>query len=733
MISGKRAADYPGNSKIVWSDEQLVSFKKAQAALKDAKSITLPQPNDILHIVTDAAIQPAAVGATMYALRNGKTLLGGFFNAKLPQFQRRWLPCELEGVAIGLSLQHFGPYIIQSKHRPVVLTDSKACVEAVNKLSRGEYSTSARLCTFLSTVSRYAATVKHIQGSTNILSDYVSRNPVPCTNVKCQVCSFIQEKLNSVVSAITVTDIMEGRYQLPFTNKSAWKEIQSECPDLRNVLKYLRSGTSPGKKGRNLRNVKQYISSKVVISPEGTLVVRHIEPFLPQMERIVVPQTVIHGVLTVLHIITNHPSNYQLMKVFNRCFFALKLDQAATQITNSCHLCSSLKVIPKSLQKESTEPAPDFVTQKCATDVIKRNGQLILILRESVSSYTQAQIISRETAEEISAGIIMLANIIRPGDVTPIFIRADPHPSHRSLFANNSSLLSKHNIKLEIGREHNLNHNPIAEKAVREMIKELLILQPCGGPITSTVLSKATANLNSRLRAPGVSAHEIFTQRDQHTGKQLSLDDVKLIEDQHRRRLDHHAASEKYKSCGKPELPDAKICTGSIIYIYSDGSKIRARPRYVVLSVKDGWCEVRRFGEKQLGRRTYSIKLSECYLVPDETESSLPPYPLNDEQEEVYIANPGLPENEHDVVSEGGDDIEDETVNISEDEECLCKICNRPVTNDHQGLLCDKCEIWNHRYCAKMTKQVYKQLTKDENFQWICPSCPPDPPDPQQE
>lgn len=588
MTIGKRIANSPGNSKISWSDEDIVSFKKAQVALRNAKSITLPQPDDVLHIVTDAAIQPAAVGATMYVIRGDKTLLGGFYNAKLPQFQQRWLPCEIEGVAIGLSLQHFGPYIIQSKHRPVVLTDSKACVDAVNKLSRGEYSASARLCTFLSSVSHYAATVKHIKGSTNILSDYISRNPVSCTNAKCQICNFIQEKLDSVVSAVTVSDVMEGRYQLPFTNKAAWKEIQSECPDIRNVLKYLRSGTTPGKKGRNLRNVKQYISSKVILSPEGTLVVRCIEPLLPQTERIVVPQTVIHGILTVLHIITNHPSQYQLMKVFNRSFFALKLDQAATQVTNSCHLCSSLKVIPKSLQKVSTEPVPEFITQKCATDVIKRNGQLILLLRECVSSYTQARLIPRETVEEVSTGLVMLAKLIRPGDVTSMIIRADPHPSHRSLFSSNSSLLSKHNIQLEIGREHNVNHNPVAEKCVREMTKELLILQPTGGPVSSSVLSKATANLNSRLRASGVSSHEIFTQRDQNTGMQLSLDDVKLIDDQHRRRLNHHAASEKYKSGGKPELPEAKVSIGSIIYIYSDGTKLKS-PAKICCSLREGW------------------------------------------------------------------------------------------------------------------------------------------------
>ena len=77
------------------------------------------------------------------------------------------------------------------------------------------------------------------------------------------------------------------------------------------------------------------------------------------------------------------------------------------------------------------------------------------------------------------------------------------------------TILTKHNVQLEIGREHNVNHNPLAVKAVREIIKEMLILQHNGGPITSRVLSEATANLNSCIRTPGVSAHEIFTQCDQ--------------------------------------------------------------------------------------------------------------------------------------------------------------------------------------------------------------------------
>ena len=193
-----------------------------------------------------------------------------------------------------------------------------------------------------------------------------------------------------------------------------------------------------------------------------------------------------------------------------------------------------------------------------------------------------------ETAVELSASLLRLSNLIRPAKLLPMTIRLDPHPSHKSLFLEiqNSRGLARHNIKLEIGRELNINHNPVAEKAVRELIREILLISPEGGKITSTTLSEAVAMLNSRLRAPGISAHEIYMQRDQSSGVQLTIDDLGLIKDQQRRRSGNHAASEKSKAHGKPPHPVAEVSVGDIVYRYDDGSKLSAHPRYIVLSVR---------------------------------------------------------------------------------------------------------------------------------------------------
>ena len=55
-----------------------------------------------------------------------------------------WLPCELEALAIAVSLKHYDYYILQSTMRTRVLTDSKPCVLSYKKLQRGQFSSSPK-------------------------------------------------------------------------------------------------------------------------------------------------------------------------------------------------------------------------------------------------------------------------------------------------------------------------------------------------------------------------------------------------------------------------------------------------------------------------------------------------------------------------------------------------------------------------------------------------------------
>ncbi|KAK2548508.1 hypothetical protein P5673_031291 [Acropora cervicornis] len=165
--------------------------------------------------------------------------------------QVSWLPCEIEALSIATATKHFSPYIIQSNNNACILTDSKPCVQAFEKLCRGEFSTSPRVSTFLSVISRFQASVRHVSGAAILPSDFASRNTPPCQYVTCQVCAFIHRTQESVVRQTSIQDILHGHARLSFTTRASWLAIQSECKDLRRTHAHLVQGTRPSKKLTN--------------------------------------------------------------------------------------------------------------------------------------------------------------------------------------------------------------------------------------------------------------------------------------------------------------------------------------------------------------------------------------------------------------------------------------------------------------------------------------------------
>ena len=572
---------------------------------------------------TDGSVTQHGIGSTLYVSRNGQTRLAGFFSAKLKKHQVTWLPCEIEALGIAAAIKHFSPYIIQSKSKPCLLTDSKPCVQAIDKLCRGEFSASPRVTSFLSIVARYEVTVHHLAGSSNVPSDFASRNAPECHEPHCQICSFISRLEQSVVTNVSVEDITTGVIRLPFTSRSAWLSTQSECRDLRRVRAHLKQGTRPSKKLTNVRNVKRYLSS-TTLARDGVIVVRHDMPFAPSRELIVVPRQVLDGLLTALHLKLSHPTKHQLKLVVPRNFYALDLDSAIERVTDTCHTCMSLLKLPQTLIDQSTTHLPDAIGVTFAADVIKRNRQLIFVIRETVSSYTSTCVVESERHDALRDCIVRLCVEFRPLDGPPAVIRVDPAPGFIALV--DDPTLQRLGICLEVGRIKNPNKNPVAEKAVLEVEDELLRQEPCGGPVSSLSLAIATAQLNSRIRGRGLSAREIWFQRDQFSNEQLPISDRAIISEQHHSRLQNHEHSQISKA---PRGKDALVPTiqvGDLVYIISDRSKSQARDRYLVTSIDNNWCYIRKFSGSQLRASSYKVKLSECYLVRGHVSTRIPTY-----------------------------------------------------------------------------------------------------------
>ena len=204
----------------------------------------------------DGSTKHNGLGATLYITRDGRTQLSGFFSANLRVRQLTWIPCEIEALAIAVAIKHFSPYIVQSQYKTIILTDSKPCVHAFEKLHRGEFSASPRVRTFLSTASRYQISMRHISGAANIQSDFSSRNAPVYTEMTCQICSFVREKEDATVRQIDLQEILQDNARLPFTSRHAWLGVQQKCSDLRRLHAHLRQGTHPSNAQKSLQTLQ---------------------------------------------------------------------------------------------------------------------------------------------------------------------------------------------------------------------------------------------------------------------------------------------------------------------------------------------------------------------------------------------------------------------------------------------------------------------------------------------
>ena len=295
-----------------------------------------------------------------------------------------------------------------------------------------------------------------------------------------------------------------------------------------------------------------------------------------------------------------------------RHFYALDLTKAIERTYNSCHICLSLQKFPDSLVKQISEDPPESIGVSFAADILKRDRQLVLLLRKTVTSYTAACIVSYEKQTTLREASACLATELHPLDVPPphAVISVDPVPGFMAL--RNDETLKSLRLSLERGRVKKPNKNPIVEKAILELQEELLKQEPTGGPVSQLCLVIAVARLNSRIRYSGLSARELWTQRSQFTREQLPISDRENLLRQHTLRKLNHTSSEKSKHTSGKTANSYNVDVGDLVYLYSDRDKLRARSKYLVVSIDGEWCFIKKFSGNHLRSSSYKVKREEC-------------------------------------------------------------------------------------------------------------------------
>ena len=106
--------------------------------------------NPYSHCVTNG------LGTTLFVNLSGKRHIAQFFQLQIEGTSTQLLSMWTGGSCNSQTgAEHFVAYICESIHPLKVLSESKPCVQAYNRLHHGHFSASARVSTFLLTLSSY--------------------------------------------------------------------------------------------------------------------------------------------------------------------------------------------------------------------------------------------------------------------------------------------------------------------------------------------------------------------------------------------------------------------------------------------------------------------------------------------------------------------------------------------------------------------------------------------------
>lgn len=179
----------------------------------------------------------------------------------------------------------------------------------------------------------------------------------------------------------------------------------------------------------------------------------------------------------------------------------MNLDKPIERVTQSCTCCSALSQAPRARTEQSSCEPPDAVGISFAA-VLWRSRQIVLILREFMTSYTSPLVLEDKRHNTLRDGLIRLFIQLRPLHSPPAIVRTAPAPGFM-VFVNDRQL-QHHRIVLEIRNPKSSNDNSVEERAVQELERELLRQEPLGCAVTEKILAVSTATLNS-LNSPLVS------------------------------------------------------------------------------------------------------------------------------------------------------------------------------------------------------------------------------------
>ena len=625
------AAGKEGREPIEWTENLNNVFKQAQEATGKLEAVTVPRPDDKLHTYSDYSQTGRAVGGKMIIERvtdsGTEFLLAGHYSVILDKFKEKWLPCEGEAAGIKAVLQHFKPWIIDNHGVTTHHTDNQPSVQAWKRLKKGAYSASSRISSFLSDLSQLSVELEYTPGKDMKTSDFASRNAQACKSPEsCQICKFAQELQtigdnSSKIRKVTVEDVQSGRSILPLSQKGSWTSVQHKDSAHTKLMKLIEIGQSPNVHKTNGEHTKLkqlhglYTKGELMVDKDKTVMIKT-KNGAYNGYAISIPHGLFPGLVHTLHIRLNHPSKSQLSQLVQRYFYTPGHQRIINEVSDNCFQCCSLKPLPSVLIKDTTTRVEACGTNFSA-DVMEREGQKVLIVRESLTAFTWARLVEDQKADTLETNLLsIILPFISDAGAT---VRTDGATAFQSLAGREDTDLHRNNITIEVGRLYNDNKNPQAENCIKEFEKETLRYSQDLRHLKEIHIANILKSMNTRIRHQGKSSQEMLLRREMMENQDIDVDDKVLSKLQQDNREKQSKYQEKFQAKTKKKTVEQNLKVGDFVFVRKQLDKHKARELHVIheeKTVGNTKFFVVRKSNNQLRGKTYLMLPEELIKAP---------------------------------------------------------------------------------------------------------------------
>ena len=625
------AAGKEGREPIEWTEDLDNIFKQAQEATGKLEAVTVPRPDDKLHTYSDYSQTGRAVGGKMIIERKTDTgtvfLLAGHYSVILDKFKEKWLPCEGEAAGIKAVLQHFKPWIIDNHGVTTHHTDNQPSVQAWKRLKKGAYSASSRISSFLSDLSQLSVELEYTPGKDMKTSDFASRNAPACNKPEtCQICKFAEEiqtigDNSSKIRKVTVEDVQSGRSILPLSQKGSWTSVQHKDSAHTKLMKLIEIGQSPNVHKTNGEHTKLkqlhglYTKGELMVDKDKTVMIKT-KNGAYNGYAISIPHGLFPGLVHTLHIRLNHPSKSQLSQLVQRYFYTPGHQRIINEVSDNCFQCCSLKPLPSVLIKDTTTKVEACGTNFSA-DVMEREGQKVLIVRESLTAFTWARLVEDQKADTLETNLLsIILPFISDAGAT---VRTDGATAFQSLAGREDTDLHRNNITIEVGRLYNDNKNPQAENCIKEFEKETLRYSQDLRHLKEIHIANILKSMNTRIRHQGKSSQEMLLRREMMENQDIDVDDKVLSKLQQDNREKQSRYQEKFQAKTKKKTVEQNLMVGDFVFVRKQLDKHKARELHVIHEEKIVGSTkffVVRKSNNQLRGKTYLMLPEELIKAP---------------------------------------------------------------------------------------------------------------------